>query len=255
MKLKKKSGLFLFPVLCSILFISCSTENDIADQEESEWNKNNTITIQFYTGLTNKTLFVSDNYTELVNRLRVNSHRVAVLHHADVFLNTGTTVNATVSVAARAGKVPLFSPELFSDNCIEGSGILIGHTTSKMKTVPFAGGNYISVPTFGTVFIPMTFAFLSLDTEEQIVQGVKIIRENLNSETVLVGTVNKSLYTQLESAFQSDFYRIFVIGNANSASTEVIFVLTLQKWIVRDFTETPICDNKIYGFDIQIEAL
>ncbi|SHF88398.1 hypothetical protein SAMN05444274_11184 [Mariniphaga anaerophila] len=252
---RKELNIFFWTALSMILLVACSKNNE-TEQDESPWNKNNTVTIQFYSRLNNETLFQTSSYTELVNQLQNQPHRVAILHCADASLNTANQLNPTVSIAAQAGKVPLFNKSSLSDNEVRGSGVLIGHTTTEMKTLPVADGcTWFSIPTYGSPILFMSFSTISFEEGTHISPGATIIRENIDDETVMIGTINKTLREQLESEFPSEIYRFVSIEGTSSANSQAIFILTTKRWIVRESTEIQIDNKKISSFQIQVEKL
>ena|GEM_PF-2644458 len=253
--MRQKRSSLLFLALSLTMYISCNKSNDPAEQLP-EWNKNRTITIQFYSRLTKESLFKTADYSQAMNQIRSGNQQVAVFHRADVIYETAVTVNPTVSVASEAGKVPFFVCNRYSGNRAEGSGILIGHTVARMEAIPVSTGcTWFLVPTRVNTAIAMNFATISFENESQMTSGAEIIRKNLTDETVLVGVVDKTHKDKLTSEFAAKSYRVSLIESTNSQASQSLFVLTTQKWVVREHTETPIGTDGILSFNLQIEAL
>lgn len=246
---------FLFLTLSLTVCISCGKGDDPAG-ELPDWNKNRTATIQLYSRLNNEPLFNTADYSQVLSSVRSNLHQVAVLHRADVVYGTAAIVNPTISIASEAGKVPFFARNRYSGDKAEGSGVLIGHTVSEMKTIPISSGcSWFSVPTRANLSIAMIFATVTFDNESQLSPGAEVIRKNLNDGTVLVGVVSKTLKDKLASEFSAGSYRFEIVESTGNQVNQLVFVLTTLKWVLRQHTETPVGTDGVLNFNLQIESL
>ncbi len=239
-------------------FVSCGKEeNPLPDLPE--WKKNNTVVVQFYSKLSNETLFGTNDYSSVINHIRINQSQVAVLHRADAVYNLTQMQNPMVAIAEETVKIPVFAWNRYSGTRVEGSGILIGHTVAEMKNTPVSDGcNYFTVPvtmvtTSGSV--NMTFASVCFENESQLTAGAAIAKQKLDDKTVLVGVVEKALQNKLKSEFPEGAYRTETIESKNGKADQTIFVITSPKWIVREHTEVAVGTDGILCFDIKIEKL
>lgn len=236
-------------------FGSCGKEDD-SSPDLPEWGKNNTVSIQFYSRLSNEKLFNTGDYSAVVSRIRTNQNHVAVLHRADAVYGSSEILNPMVSIAAETVKIPLFAWNRYAGTQVEGSGILIGQTISKMENISISDGcSYFSVPIMANGTINMNFTTISFENENQLTAGLPTIKEKLDEKTVLIGVSAKTLRSKLESEFSGGNYRFETIECSGGKATQLLFVVTTQKWLVREHAEVSIGSDGIFCFDLKIEAL
>ncbi|MDX9883991.1 MAG: hypothetical protein RBS73_18170 [Prolixibacteraceae bacterium] len=239
-------------------FVSCGKENDPVP-DLPEWEKNNTVSIQFYSRLSNEKLFKTDDYSAVISRIHANQNQVAVLHRVDAVYNSTEILNPMVPIAAETVKIPVFAWNRYSGTRVEGSGILIGHTIAEMKNTPVSEGcNHFTVPVTmvtATGSINMTFTSISFENENQLTTGAATIKEKLDDKTVLAGVAAKTLQNKLKTAFPEGNYRVEIIESTDGKANQIIFVITGPKWIVREHKEVAVGTDGISCYDIKIEKL
>jgi hypothetical protein len=232
-------------------FVSCGKGKDPSPYMP-EWGKNSTISIQFYSRLSNEKLFKTEDYSAVISRIRANKNHVAVLHRIDAVNNLSEIQNPMVTIAAEAVKIPLFAWSRYSGTRVEGSGILVGQTIAEMKNIPISDGcSYFSVPLTANGSIILNFASITFENENQLTTGVATIKEKLNDQTVLVGVAAKTLQNKLKIEFPEGNYRIETIESTD----QIIFVITSPKWIVLEYKEVAVGTDGISCYDIKIEKL
>jgi len=252
---------FILLILLAIsfwAFVSCGKKDD-PSPELPEGEKDNTVSIQFYSRFSNEKLFNTGDYSAVISRIRANQNHVAVLHRVDAVYNLSEIQNPMVSIAAETVKIALFAWNRYSGTRVEGSGILIGHTVAEMKNTPISDGcSYFTIPvTIVTAngSINMTFASISFENENQLTTGVATIKEKLDDKTVLVGVAAKTLQNKLKSEFPEGNYKFEVIESVEGKTTQFIFVVTTRQWVVREYKEVTVGSDGISCFDLKIEKL
>ena len=254
-------GKFIYIILlactASILF-SCSKEEDPVP-ELPAWNKNRTTTIQVYTTLSGTPILeggqTSADFTSVSSRIRPGLQSVAVLHRADATLSGTAPYNPAIAMGAKALRVPLFALHRFNGQKAEGTGVLIGHTYAKSEIQRIADGcAYLSVATRANASIPMTFGTVSFENQAQVDAGAEVIRNNMNDATVVVGIVAKELAGQLKSKFQAQSYRFSTVEGSRTQANQVIFVVSTNKWVLRESAEQLIGNSGLAAYDLQIES-
>lgn len=251
----KKINILILLAISLAIFISCGKE-DNPSPDLPEWEKNNTVSIQFYSRLSNEKLFSTTDYSAVISRIRSKSNHVAVLHRADAVYGTSEILNPMVTIAAETVKIPLFAWNRYSVARAEGSGILIGQTITKAENTSINDGcSYFSVPIMANGTINMNFTTISFENENQLTAGFATIKEKLDEKTILIGVSAKTLRSKLESEFSGGNYRFETIECSGGKATQLLFVVTTQKWLVREHAEVPIGSDGIFCFDLKIEAL
>lgn len=254
----KKNDILILLAISLWAFVSCGKDDD-PSSDLPEWKKNNTVTIQFYSKLNNQMLFGTADYAAVTSRIKANQNQVAVLHRVDAVYNLTEIQNPMVAIAAETVKIPLFAWSRFSETKAEGSGILIGHTIAEMKNTPISDGcSYFTVPvTMVTASgsINMIFASICFENESHLAAGATMVKEKLDDKTVLVGVAGKALQNKLKSGFSEESYRIETIESNDGKADQIIFVITSQKWVVREHTKTAVGADGISCFDLKIEKL
>lgn len=236
-------------------FVSCGKGKD-PSPDLPEWEKKSTISIQFYSRLSNEKLFKTEDYSMVISRIRANLNHIAILHRIDAMYNLSEIQNPMVTIAAEAVKIPLFAWNRYSGTMIEGSGILVGQTVVEMKNTRISDGcGYLSVPVLVNGGININFAFLTFENENQLTTGVATLKEKLDDKMVLVGVAAKTLQSKLKIAFPEVNYHFETIEPNDSKATQVIFIVTTTKWRLDEYKETTVGTDGISCYDINIEKL
>lgn len=241
--------------LCLFLGISCG-KNEKDDSALPEWNKDHTATIQFYSRLGSQSLFSDTDYSQVVSRIQTVSNQAVLLDRADALYTESGIVNPTVTIAAETTRVPLFNPGNFNGSMIEGTGVLIKHTYTEAKNEIVAPGvSMLSIATRLNSSIPLFLSTISVTGKSQIETGLPVITKNIDANgVVVIGIIDKSLKEDLKSRISAKSYRLSTVESSLAGSEKAIFVLSSQKWVLRESAET-VFDNGILGIDLKIEAL
>jgi hypothetical protein len=254
----KKNDILILLAISLWAFVSCGKDDD-PSPDLPEWKKNNTVTIQFYSKLNNQTLFGTADYSSVTNRIRSNQNHVAVLHRVDAVYSSAEIQNPMVAIGAETVKIPFFAWNRFSATKAEGSGILIGHTVAEMKNTLISDGcSYFTVPVTTVTAsgsINMVFASVCFENESQLAAGATMVKEKLDDKTVLVGVAGKALQNKLKSEFPEGTYRVEIIESKDGKASQIIFVITSHKWIVREHEEVAVGPDGISCVDLKIEKL
>lgn len=252
--MKEKIKHIIFALSALLFFAGCGKGDDPVP-DVPEWNKNRTAVIQVYTRMNNTpvTGAVGADADAISSRIRSTVHAVALLDRADVTPGATAPFNPVVAVGASAKKVPLFALNRYEGSVAIGSGVLIGHSYIKSETLPTQGGtSLLKVDTRVNASIPMTFATIAFDAENQLNAGGALVRSHLNDATVVVGFVPGELAETLKAVFPAQNYRFEIVKGADPAS-RAIFVVSTKKWILRETTSGK--SGSVSYFDLQIESL
>lgn len=243
--------------LTALFLISCEKESDPVD-ELPEWNRNRTTTVQVVSTFTNAPILTGGvagaDFTAISNRIRSGTQSVTLLHRADATMGSGA-YNPAISMGAKSLRVPLFALSRFSGQKAEGTGVLINHSYARSEITQVADGcSFLKVDTRANAAIPMTFATVSFDSQSQLEAGAAAIRNNMTDATVVAGLVKKDLIDQLKAKFPDATYRFSNAELKGGQSTQMIFVVSSKKWVLRDFSESQVGSGTTV-VDLQIEAL
>ena len=255
--MKNRIILFLTAGLMTLFNYSCEKESDPV-YELPEWNRNRTTTVQVVSTFTNTPILLGGvsaaDFTDISNRIRSGTQSVTLLHRADATMGSGA-YNPAISMGAKSLRVPLFALHRFSGQKVEGTGVLINHSYVRSEITMVADGcSFLKVDTRANAFIPMTFATVSFDSQSHLEAGAAAIRNNMTDATVVAGLVKKDLSDQLKAKFSDATYRFSTAEIKGAQSTQVIFVVSSKKWVLRDFSEN-MAGSGTTVVNLQIEAL
>lgn len=250
----------LFISLLSCFFVSCS-DDDNRGEDIPEWNRFRTTDVLVYAHLSEQNLFSSCNYEEVATSIRNTSHAVAVLDRTNAVYGQTAVINTGVETARESKRIPVFVPIDYNsgEQKLTGSTILLPTTISEVtQYVVKDDCRLLETKTEAVKGIDMFFCSLSLTSEDLIAPAVEVCKENLKEQTVLVGTVKRTLLPTLESAISSSFapdsYAFMEVENRKEDSEYCIFVLTSHKWALRGVIETGVSGD-LHCFQLQIESL
>ncbi len=248
-------------IFCSTWIISCGGDNpgDPDNEGKDDWNKNRTANILVFSRLSEGNLFSQKNYDAVAGIIKNTAHTACVLDKSNVSYGD-VMENPGVNVAALSQQVSAFIPqEKTSTNSVSGSTILLKHTFSEMSQKEVLNGcMYLIMGTFVTDQIPMVLGTVSFSKEEQISPGTDILKNELRTQTVVIGHVKRSLLqslkSKIESVFSSGTYSFTEIKNANASSEYCIYILSSAKWKFRELKESTVASD-MKCLELKIESL
>ena len=258
--MKKTVVGFATSVLIGCILLACGkdTDEDIVKPEDV-WNKSRTTNITILSTLSESGLTIgSSNIADITGAINETAHAVTVLDRANVTITGNSQTNPAFAVAAKVNKVPVFVPAYRTAYSYVGNAILINHTYSKMRQRIVADYcHFMEIETKATASIPMKFTTISLVDQKHLEDGVKAMRSALSNSTVNVGIVKRSLLAELQSIISKEITVSYIfeeIENADKQSAYCIFLLTSNKWKLREVTEKNI-SAKVNRFQLEIESM
>lgn len=104
----------------------------------------------------------------------------------------------------------------------------------------------------------MKFSTVTLVSEDLIAPMLQVFKDNVQKESVVVGTIKRSLMSSFESTAKtilaSSPYSLTEIKNKDNTTDYCIFLLSSDKWKLREMNEKHIAGN-INSYQLQVEFL
>lgn len=251
----------LIQIIIGLLLVlpSCSKErvDSVDSGTEKEWNKTRTAKITFVSNLSGNNPYNADNYDIVGENIKGGDSHIVILDRANVSYGIERT-NPGAKIAVASGLFPIFVPISDTETAYEGSSVLFSETVSQMELTTVAEDCRM-LPITLTINQGLTvkITLLSFDSENQINGSTKLFRSALTSSTLIVGTIQRSHVSKLESMLESSIegaYSFEIVENAPNNSTYAIYLFGSGKWVLREFTESAVTGG-IKQFLIQAEYL
>lgn len=255
-------------ILYSILFLSaffvlnaCDDKPEIpgddtyeAPEPPAAINNYNLFTLEFYSHLTDETLFGTASYDAVVSRLSANQTNLAYLFdRSDISL--GQT-SAVVDIAWKSKKNAFFVQNNTSDNVIEGTGMIVRQLVpvfpgSYNSDSLFIAGCSLSAPLYTTT--PVTLLSCKLTENYQIKILSDYFSQSTSSNKVIVGTMLSGMEDDLRDYLKHHLkdFRIAVLSSTQSGKSYKIFVLSQVKLVCREFQEMAVGEFPMYQIKIE----
>lgn len=251
---------YLLFSLVFALFLSCSDDNkELVD--EDYWNRFRTTDIVVYSHLSDMNLFATADIKEVTNSIRNTSHSVAILDRSNALYGSTSLVNTGVEVASGAQKVPVFVPGAYhmAEKKIIGNTVLLPTTISSLVQHSVKDYcKYLEIDVNAYKQEKMKFSTVTLVSEDLIAPMLQVFKDNVQKESVVVGTIKRSLMSSFESTAKtilaSTPYSLTEIKNKDNATDYCIFLLSSDKWKLREMNEKHIAGN-INSYQLQVEFL
>lgn len=249
----------LFSIVLS-LFLSCS-DDDKDPKDDDFWNRFKTTEILVYSNLSDQNLFATTDYKQILSSVRNTNHSVVVLDRSNVLYANASMVNTGVEVARELQKTPVFVPGAYdaAEKKMEGNTVLLPTTISTLVQYPIKDYcKFLEIDVNAFKQEKMKFSSVTLNDESLIVPMLQLFKDKSKDESIVVGSIKRSLLSKLEAAAQTALaskpYSFTEIKNKDNASHYCLFLLTSDKWKLREMDEKHTAGN-IYSYQLQVELL
>jgi len=212
-------------------------------------NQANVFSVEFFSRLTDETLFQSPNYDV------VNSHIMA--NHtplAFIFDRSDATIGQTspvVDIAWQTKTRTFFVQNQNGENQIQGSGIIVRPLINSFDGVRIVDSLYMSGCTLSapcSKVIVVTLLTCKISNNYQFVLLTKSLGDGLKTNKILIGTIENSLemgFIDYLKLHLKNFRLAFYTSN-QSGKTYEIFFLTPIEFVSRETIEQTVGEIPMY---------
>lgn len=239
------------------------------------WNKDKTASVYFFSTLNDNAIEKTATYDAIANYIKDKKQQLLLTDKVKITFDSG--VNGSVKIANTLKGFHFYGINKVSETNSEGTGIV---TTRRRGAVFYKDGTSASntdatiinkdkqftykvtdncfvsgTKTFVKDGIVLPFSCVRFDTKEQVSMSKNIVSKLMQSDYLLLGSVNKTVAESLKTmvlSFKSTMnYEIDIVEVGNAE--RVVFVIHPHFWVLRQ-NNTEKVEGQINATHLQIEA-